>query len=138
MGIWIRKRSQQERIDNTEDCCCCPNPQRQGKHCDGSEAGILAEHSCAKAQVLPTRRQKRFPAGRADDFLRNFETPPLQAHGAKRILAAHPLLYLFFGRERSAISSAAVERTFNIIFLPQLEQDHARLLLWRSAYQDAG
>ncbi len=34
---------------------------------------------------------------RADDFLRNFRTPPLQAHGSKRILAAHPLLHLFFG-----------------------------------------
>ena len=34
---------------------------------------------------------------RADDFHRNFRTPPLQAHGSKRILAAHPLFPLFFG-----------------------------------------
>ena len=34
----------------------------------------------------------------ADDFLGNFEGPLLQMHGAKRILAAHPQLHLFFDR----------------------------------------
>jgi len=35
--------------------------------------------------------------GSTDDFLRNFETPLLQAYRPKRVLAAHALLHLFLG-----------------------------------------
>ena len=38
---------------------------------------------------------------RADDFLPNFRTPQLQAHGSKRILVAHPC---------SIFSSAAISK----------------------------
>jgi hypothetical protein len=38
------------------------------------------------------------PAARTDHFLRGVDTATLQAHFSKGILAAHPLLNLFFGR----------------------------------------
>jgi hypothetical protein len=48
-------------------------------------------------RLFPSCLHKRFPAGGADDFLRNFETSSLQTHSSKRVLAAHTLLHLFFG-----------------------------------------
>src|SRR5206468_9013589 len=56
-----------------------------------------AQDTLSVAQILPQRLDKRLPASRADDFLRNLEISPLQTHGAKRIDATHPLLHLFFG-----------------------------------------
>src|SRR6266581_6155756 len=52
MGIWIRKRSQQERIDNTEDCCRCANAKREGENRDASESWGFAQHAQAEAQIL--------------------------------------------------------------------------------------
>jgi hypothetical protein len=52
--------------------------------------------SSSEAQILPQGPDKRFPASRTDDFLRNFEASSLQTHRSKRILAAHSLLHLFF------------------------------------------
>src|SRR5439155_1565922 len=61
--------------------------ERKSEDCDEGEPERFAEHTDGEAQILPQRFDKGFPARRADDFLRNFEIAPLQAHGAKRILA---------------------------------------------------
>ncbi|PYX49872.1 MAG: hypothetical protein DMG76_36170 [Acidobacteria bacterium] len=85
-------------MDDAEDDCARADAEGERQDCDGSEAGGLAEHASSEAQILPTGRHKRFPAGRAHDFLRDFEAPSLQAYCPKRILAAHPLRHLFLSR----------------------------------------
>ena len=84
-------------MQKREDSSVGPYSQCQRQHSNSGKGGRLAEHAYGEAQILPERLNKALPAGRADDFLRNFEAPPLQAYSAKRILAAHPLLDLFFG-----------------------------------------
>ena len=74
-----------------------PMPRVSSKNCNGGKAGRLAEHADGEAQILQASFHKRFPACRADDFLRNFETATLQAHGANGFPTAHALLHLFFG-----------------------------------------
>jgi len=72
-------------------------PRAKCDHSHGGKAWTPAQHARAEAQILPQRLDKRFPADRADDFLRNFGASSLQTHSSKRILAAHTLLHLFFG-----------------------------------------
>src|SRR5262245_60114695 len=52
LGIAVRKRTQQEAVDDAEYCTVGTNAQSQSEHGDSSEARILEEHSRAVAQVL--------------------------------------------------------------------------------------
>jgi hypothetical protein len=51
-GVGIRERTQQYRIDNTENGCVCSDTQGEGQDGNGGEDGILAEHSHAEPNVL--------------------------------------------------------------------------------------
>ena len=97
LSALIGERSQDYGIDNTENGGTRADAESKCGHRHGGKARTLTQHTGSEAQILPQRLDKRFPAGTADNFLRNFEIPPLQAHGAKCILAAHALLHLFFG-----------------------------------------
>src|SRR6267142_2414938 len=96
-GIAHWHSTKHQGIYEAEDCGVRADAKGKSQNSNTSEAGRLAQRAEAEAQILQQRLDKRFPSGRADDPPRNFETPLLQAHGAKRILAAHALLHLFFG-----------------------------------------
>src|SRR6202043_3742 len=85
LSALIRECSQEYGIDNTENSGARADAESECDHSHSGKSRALAQHACAEAQILPQRLHKRFPAGRADDFLRNFEIPSLQAYGAKRI-----------------------------------------------------
>ena len=89
--------AEKERIDHAEDGSVCADAESERQDCDGSEAGGLPERARSKAQILPQRLHKRFPAGRADDFLRNFKIPPLQAHCPKSFLPSDAVPHLCLG-----------------------------------------
>src|SRR5436309_12574088 len=97
-GILRRHCAKHQRIYEAEDCSVRADAKGKSQNSNTSEAGRLTQRAETEAQILPARLHERFPAGSPDDFLRNFETSLLQMHGAKRILATHPLLHLFFGR----------------------------------------
>src|SRR6266480_488025 len=87
-GIFIRKRLQEYGVNDRENRAVGADGERQRQYGDNREARILPQPASSEAHVPPARLQKGFPAGSADDFLGNFETSPLKAHSAKRILAA--------------------------------------------------
>jgi len=72
-------------------------PPSEGEYRDEREAGAFAQHAGGEDQIPPQRVHYGLPATRADDFFRTIETPTLQPHCPKRILAAHALLHLFVG-----------------------------------------
>ena len=114
--------AEKERIDHAEDGSVCADAESERQDCDGSEAGGLAEHASSEAQILPTGRHKRFPAGRAHDFLRDFEAPSLQAYCPKRILAAHPLRHLFVGGHIEKATQLFVQLPFDAFLSEQRPQ----------------
>jgi hypothetical protein len=67
------------------------------------KTAVLAPIPRARASIATSvkpgllRVHYGLPATRADDFFRDFEIASLQAHGTKRIPAAHALLHLFVG-----------------------------------------
>src|SRR5438046_9725151 len=125
MGIWIRKRAQQGRGVNTEDCLCCTNANCERKHADDSESSVLSELAEAVAHVLPARLQKGFPASGADHFLGDFKAPLLQTYRAKGILTAHSLFHLFFRCHLHENSQLFVQLRFDP-FLSEQRSETAR------------
>src|ERR1700746_2171446 len=95
LGIWIRQRPQERGVHYSEDGAVDAKAESECEKSDDGKAWTFAEYTHSVAQVSPARLHKRFPAGRADRFLCNLKIPPLQADGAKGVLAAHPLLHLF-------------------------------------------
>src|SRR5712691_4396319 len=96
--IFNRRLAEKEAACYGENCRVQSDSQSQRENYGGSKSWMLAQHASSEAQILPQRLDKRFPARRTDDLLRNFEASSLQSHSAKRILAAHAPLYLLFGR----------------------------------------
>src|SRR6266478_2292348 len=120
--IFNRRLAEKEAACYGENCRVQSDSQSQRENYGGSKSWILAQHASSEAQILPQRLDKRFLAGRADDFLCNFETPPLQAHGAKRILAAHSLLHLFLGCHLEEAAQLFVELPFDTFLSEQRSQ----------------
>ena len=83
--MWIRKRSQQKRIDNTKDSCRCANANRKRKDANGGQSSVRSELTESIAQVLP----RRLPAGRCYRFRCDFKTASLQPDLPCGILSAH-------------------------------------------------
>ena len=104
-SVWIaiRQRYQKHGVHYAENCRISADAEGKREQDDRSEAGGLAEHADGEAQILPQCFYKKFSAGRANDFLGNFETSALQAHRAKRILAAPPLSSFFGCHPQEAV-----------------------------------
>src|ERR1700746_2250182 len=98
ISLWVGQSLQQNGIDHREDRGVSADSQWKSENDNRREGWIFAEHAEAEAQILPQPLHKRFPASRADLLLGNFEAPLLQTHRAKRLLAGHPMLSLFFRR----------------------------------------
>src|SRR5207237_396070 len=62
-----------------------------------SRTRILAQQTESEEQISPQRVHYEFPASRADDFLRNFESALLKSDRAKSFLVAQAILHLFGG-----------------------------------------
>src|SRR5207244_7464955 len=75
LGILIGKVSQKDGIYNAENGGVGADAEGKSENRNGGEAGFVGQHAQAEAQILPQCLDKRFPAGRADDFLRNLEIP---------------------------------------------------------------
>jgi len=55
----------------------------------------------------------------ANLFLRDFEIAPLQTHSAKRILAAHAVLHLFFSRHVEETAELFIQLPFDAFLSEQ-------------------
>src|SRR6266404_3552885 len=75
-GIPHWHSAKHQGIYEAEDCGVRADAKGKSQNSNTSEAGRLTQRAEAEAQILPTCVHKRFPAGRADDFLCNFGTPP--------------------------------------------------------------
>src|SRR5437660_12594522 len=95
LRVW--QSLQQNGIDHREDRGVGADSERQCEDDYRGESRIFAERADAIPQILPQPLHKTLPASRANDFLRTFEIPPLQAHVPKRFLTAHTSLHLFLG-----------------------------------------
>ena len=84
LGVRIRQRMQQGRIDDAEDCGGGANPQRDRQDRDHCETRRFAQHPKAEANVLEQRIDK-IPAERfAAFFLESFRTSELDPGAAFR------------------------------------------------------
>src|SRR5438552_9532397 len=92
--LFDNKREVHGSIQHGKDPHIDPHAQGNRQHSCCRKARVLAEHTGSILQIAPARFYKRLPGGRTDDFLRNFQAAPLQAHGANGILTAHALLSL--------------------------------------------
>src|SRR6266480_602423 len=124
-GVLCGYTSEKQGVNNAEDGHIGRNPESRCQHRDDGESWRFAQNARCEAQILPTRRHKRFPAGRTDNFLCNFETPPLQADGAKRILAAHPMLHLFLSCHFEEVAQFFVQLSFDE-FVSEQRSESAR------------
>src|ERR1700747_1793778 len=97
LRIANRQRGPQRRVEERKYRSVGSDAERESQDGNGGEAGRFAQDAQTVAQILPARLHKKLPAASANDFLRNFETTAFQAHGAKRLRVAHPLLHLFGG-----------------------------------------
>src|SRR2546427_623412 len=95
--VRIGQRPQEHSVYYRENGAVDAKAESECEERDQGKGGTFAEHTQPVAEISPAHLQNRFPARRANDFLRAFEIAALQAHGAKRILAAHPLLHSSFG-----------------------------------------
>jgi len=91
MGISIRKWSQQERIDNTEDCGRCANAKREGENRDASESWGFAQHAQAEAQILNEILNPIYAAGVAAFLFGLLDTTQVESRAAVRFFLRHPL-----------------------------------------------
>src|SRR5216683_6317924 len=89
--------AQQDLVRQREDGRVSADAEREREDGHGGKARRLSEHAGGEEQIPPQRVHYGLPATRADDFFRAIETPNLQPHCPKRILAAHALFHLFFG-----------------------------------------
>jgi len=96
LGIFRRNAAKKQSINHAEDGHVRGNAKSRRENGDESKTRIFAKNASSKAQILPARLHKGFPAARANDFLCKFKAAALQTHCAKGFLAAHPLLDLFF------------------------------------------
>jgi len=116
--MWIRKRSQQKRIDNTKDSCRCVNANRKRKDANGGQSSVLSELTESIAQVLP----RRLPAGRCYRFRCDFKTASLQPDLPCGILSAHTVSHFLesefadhgFSQYRDVIETRAPPRPLRI------------------------
>src|SRR5580704_14363019 len=80
VGLRVWQRFEDDAVHDSKYGGVCSDAEGEREHDYCGEADILAKRSSREAQILPTCLHKRFPAGRADHFLRNFEGAALQAH----------------------------------------------------------
>src|SRR5580704_12921674 len=64
LGIFVRKRIEQDAVDHAEDCCVCADSQSESENGNRREAGILAQHAEGEANVL----QESFERGKCPGF----------------------------------------------------------------------
>ena len=70
LRVW--QSLQQNGIDHREDRGVGADSERQCEDDYRGESRIFAERADAIPQILPQPLNKRFPAGRADNFLRSY------------------------------------------------------------------
>src|ERR1041384_1932515 len=52
IGIWIRKRPQQNGINDAKNCGVGANAEREGQHRDKSECRLVCQHSQGVTKIL--------------------------------------------------------------------------------------
>src|SRR5213080_36267 len=113
LRVLVRKWAKDCGVQRAENGRIHTDAQGQCQHGDGSISAILAQHAQADAQILPAGFNEGFPAGGANDGPRNFEIALFQAHGAKRISAAHAVVHFFYSRHVEEIAELFIQLPFD-------------------------
>src|SRR5438034_11680165 len=88
------KSTQADCVEKLKNCRIRSDTQRQGQNRGGRKTGVETKETKAEFQVLPEGFDHRFPAYRADLFLRSFCSAHLDARGTQRFIAVHPTAHL--------------------------------------------
>src|SRR5258708_18757814 len=110
---------QHHRINECKNRRGGSDTQGEREHNSSREPKGFEERTNAKAHISPTRLDERFPTGGANDFLADFEVAALQTHRAKGILAAHPLLHLFFGGHLQICAALLIQLLIDLFLSSQ-------------------
>ena len=114
-----RQGSQPNRIQQLEDRGVSPDTESKRQHNYSGESGRLIQCSKCEAEIMPARLQKGLPAGRANDFLRNFESALLKPNRATSFPVAQAILHLFGGCHLQVSPHFLVQFPVHLLLLEQ-------------------
>src|SRR5215472_1014589 len=120
LEIWQRR--QNHAPHHAEHRSVCANAQGERENRNRAKAGIFSQDAQAEAQILPTGFYNGFPPRGPQNFLRALDGSLLQAHSAKRILAARSLLHLF----SSCHLKVAAKLLIQLLLDPSLSEQRSK------------